>query len=90
MKVVHVQWEDPAFAQSGWMQKPEFEEWVKRGIAQSDSVGLLAYETDDYIVLVQSVGRTQIADCVKINRASVKSVREIGHVDIELKIGDES
>lgn len=86
MKVVHVQWEDPGFSQHGWLQCGEFAEWAKSGIPRSDSVGLLAYESDNYIVLVQSVGETQVADGLKINRASIKSIQELGETDITLTL----
>lgn len=87
--MVHVHWEDPGFAQNGWMHKSEFSEWAKSGIPQTDSVGLLAYENDTYVVLIQSVGKNQVADGVKINRASIKSIREIGTVEIDLKVEDD-
>lgn len=86
MKVVHVQWRDPGFAQSGWMFKSEFETWVKKDMKRSDSVGLLAYETETYIVLVQSVGEDQVADALKISRVVIESIKEIAEIAIKLEI----
>jgi hypothetical protein len=86
VKVVHVQWRDPGFAQTGWMFKSEFETWVKKDIARSNSVGLLAYETETYIMLVQSVGEDQVADALKISRAAIESIKEVAELTIKLEI----
>ena len=85
MKVVHIKWKDPAFAQSGWMTKDEFHEWVEKGLAPSDSVGLLAHESDEMIVLLQTVGENQVADAVKISRSAIMELKELGEVDIILE-----
>jgi hypothetical protein len=61
-KVVHVTWRDPCFAGIGWMSQTDFEAWVKADVALSDSVGILAYESESIVVLVQSVGEKQVAD----------------------------
>jgi hypothetical protein len=86
LRVVHVTWEDPCFVGSGWMARADFEEWVKADTARSDSVGILAYETDRFIVLLQSVGENQVADAVKISRAAIREVREIGQVPLTLEL----
>lgn len=86
MKVVHVTWEDPCFASSGWMTRPDFLAWVKSENSISDSVGILAFESDDYIVLIQSIGVNQVADGIKINRASIRNIKEIATIPLSLAI----
>ncbi len=68
LKVVHVTWKDPGFAGSGWMDQSDFEAWVKADVADCDSVGILAYESDSFIVLLQSSGEKQVAEGLKISR----------------------
>lgn len=84
LKVVHVTWKDPCFAGSGWMTQSDFEEWVKADTAESDSVGILAYECESFIVLLQSIGVKQVADGLKINRSAIRQIHELGHVPISL------
>ncbi len=86
MKVVHVQWIDPCFAHSGWMTQAEFAEWLRAGVTPSDSVGILAYEGADYIVLLQSVGDNQVADGIKITRSAIRSIKELGTVPVDLDV----
>lgn len=85
LKVVHVTWKDPAFSNSGWMDRDEFEKWAKSDLPDSDSVGMLAHEAEEYIVLVQSVGKVEVADSVKISRSAISEIREIGEVPITLE-----
>ncbi len=84
MKIVHVTWEDPCFANGGWMTRSDFEEWVKEPPAPSDSVGILAYECDSFVVLLQSVGENQVADGIKITRSAIRNIREIGELPLSL------
>jgi hypothetical protein len=84
LKVVHVTWEDPCFAGSGWMTQDDFYAWVKADAARSDSVGILAYETDQFIVLIQSVGENQVADGIKISRGAIRSIKELGDIPLTL------
>jgi hypothetical protein len=88
LKVVHITWEDPCFAQSGWMTQADFEGWLKAGLAPSDSVGILAYETDSFIVLLQSIGSQQVADGIKISRSAIRSIKEIGEIPLSLDLTD--
>jgi hypothetical protein len=85
LKVVHVQWEDPCFAGSGWMTQNDFESWIDAGIAQSESVGILAYECAQFIVLIQSIGEKQIADGLKISRSSIRRITELAEIPISLQ-----
>ena len=84
LKVVHVTWNDPCFAGSGWMTQSDFQEWVKADAAVSDSVGILAYENPSFIVLIQSVGTKQVADGLKISRSAIRSIQELGEIPISL------
>lgn len=86
LKVVHITWEDPCFAQNGWMTQADFESWVQAGPSPSDSIGVLAYECPSFIVLVQSIGEDQIADAVKINRSAIRSIKELAEVPLTLKL----
>lgn len=86
LKVVHVTWEDPCFAGSGWMAQADFEAWVKADTAQSDSVGILVYETDSFIVLLQSIGSQQVADGLKISRSAIRSIKELASIPLSLDL----
>lgn len=86
LKVVHVTWDDPCFAGSGWMAQADFESWVKSDTARSDSVGILAYECEAFIVLIQSVGEKQVADGVKISRSAIRQIRELAEIPINLEL----
>ncbi len=88
LKVVHVQWEDPCFARSGWMAQSDFLDWLHAPPAPSDSVGILAYETENYIVLLQSIGEGQVADGIKITRSAIRNIKELGNIPLSLKIPD--
>lgn len=86
MKVVHVQWVDPAYTENEWQQWSEVNDWIKEGAAQCESVGLLIHEDDSLIVLAQSVGEDQIiAGGLKITREAIKKIKELGEIDITLK-----
>lgn len=89
LKVVHVEWEDPCFARSGWMTQSDFSDWIHAPPAPSDSVGILAYESENYIVLLQSIGKNQVADGLKITRSAIRSITELGTVGLSLVIPDE-
>ncbi len=85
LKVVHVTWEDPCFAGNGWMTQADFKGWVKAGIAPSDSVGILAYESDAFIVLLQSIGDNQVADGIKISRSAIRGIKELAEIPLSLE-----
>jgi hypothetical protein len=85
LKVIHVTWEDPCFAGSGWMTRNDFEAWVKADTARSDSVGILAYECESFIVLLQSIGENQVADGIKISRAAIREIKELAEIPLTLE-----
>jgi hypothetical protein len=66
------------------MTQADFMAWVESGLAPSDSVGILAYEGDSFIVLVQSIGENQVADGIKINRSAIRSIKELGEIPLTL------
>lgn len=83
MKVVHIEWIDPAFAKSGWMLKGEFDEWIKEGINRSDTVGILFFESKEMVVVIQSVGKNQVADCIKITRKAIQKMTVLADIEID-------
>ena len=67
----------------GWLSQADFLDWIKeRSLAKS--VGALVHEDDDVVVLVQSFGVNQVAEAIKINKASIKNIEEIGQIDCGL------
>lgn len=70
------------------MTQSDFVDWLHAPPAPSDSVGILAYETDDYIVLLQSIGDGQVADGIKITRSAIRSIKELGSVPLSLEVPD--
>jgi len=85
MKIICIEWQDPCFWTDGWHNQEEFWKWAKQDNALSYTVGFLAYETESYLVLLQSIGETQVADSVKINRSAIKQVKEFGSIGIDLE-----
>jgi hypothetical protein len=86
VKVVHVKWVDPAFGGSGWTDKDTFEAAIKRGLSRGDSVGMLAYECPEFVIVLQTVGNDQVAEWVKIARPCITEIKELCEVDITLKL----
>ncbi len=84
LKVVHVKWKDPCFAHSGWMNQSDFEQWLEDDLPPSDSVGILAHENENFIVLLQSIGENQVADSIKISRSAIEIIKELGEVPLSL------
>jgi hypothetical protein len=68
------------------MSQSDFEAWLKADIQPSDSVGILAYECESYIVLLQSIGENQVADGIKISRSAIREIREIGEMPLTLEL----
>jgi|GEM_PF-1374830 len=87
LKVVHVQWVDPCHAESGWMPKEDFIRWIKEGATPADTVGILAYEAKDFIIIIQSIGNGVVADGVKITRSAITNIKVIGKVPLTLELG---
>jgi hypothetical protein len=86
LKVVHVIWFDPCHAESGWMPKDDFIAWIKKGPSQADTVGLLVYESDEFIIVLQSIGNGVVADGVKITRSAIKSIKELAELPLTLDL----
>jgi len=86
LKVVHVQWEDPCHAESGWIPKADFIRWIQEGATPADTVGILAYESDDFVVVIQSIGDGTVADGVKITRSAIKSIQVLAELPFTLDI----
>lgn len=86
MKVAHIVWEDPCRASEGWMNKSEFDEFCKEKRTKVDSVGILFSETNEYYILVQSIGFDCIAECIKITKSAVLEVKFLHEIPIEMGI----
>jgi hypothetical protein len=85
MKVVKVNWTDPCFAKSGWMDKADFTLFCQSKPTRSTSIGILAHEDKKSIVILQTVGENSVADAIKINRDSIVDMEEISELkDITL------
>ena len=87
LKVVHVQWQDPCHAESGWMPKEDFIRWIKEGATPVDTVGILAYEAKDFIVIIQSIGNRVVADGIKITRSAITNIEVLSKVPLTLELG---
>ena len=68
------------------MNQADFEAWVKADTARSDSVGILAYECESFIVLLQSIGENQVADGIKISRAAIREIKELSEIPLSLEL----
>lgn len=86
LKIVRVDWFDPCFAKSGWMDKDDFVSFCDSPPNSSTSIGILAKEDKDKIVILQSIGDNCVADAIKINRASIIKMVTIGKINVALLI----
>lgn len=86
MKIVHVRWADPAFANNGWKTIQEFNDWVGESSPVSETVGLLTRETKQFVVVSQSVGGRCVAGSIQITRRAILSIRTIGQVKVDVEL----
>lgn len=84
LNIVKVEWTDPCFAKSGWMDKSDFANFCDDPPARSISVGILAKKTKSYIVILQTIGENCVADAVKINRESIVRIDTISEIKVTL------
>jgi hypothetical protein len=80
MKIVKVNWADPCFAKSGWMDKDDFRSFCQSQPARSTTIGILAHEDKKSIVILQTIGENTVADAVKISRASILDLKVVSHI----------
>lgn len=77
LKPVFVKWRD-SMGSPRWHARRDFEEWAcDPGDMRAESVGFLAYEDDECIVLVQSVNPFAVADGLKIPRTAIRAIRRL-------------
>jgi hypothetical protein len=84
MKIVKVEWIDPCFAKSGWMDKDDFRSFCRSNPSRSTTVGILAHQDKKSIVILQTIGENSVADAVKINKASIIKIEAISSLKIKL------
>jgi hypothetical protein len=83
MKVVSVIWIDPEFT-AGWRDKDDFQDDSDAQAASCQSFGLLAFENDTHIVVLQSVNEHQTQNTIKIPKSCIVSTHELAEVDITI------
>jgi hypothetical protein len=88
MKIVQVTWTDPAFSDDGWLHSEAFARWIKKGMSINETWGLLAYESNDLIVILQSwsEGDGTYAGALKITRSAIQRIQVLVEVDIKLDL----
>ena len=74
---MEVTWQDSQGSATSWTYTEDFQEWAKRKVPTIRTVGYLARETKDAVVLVQSVGNGQLLHGVKIPKCCVVKARRI-------------
>jgi hypothetical protein len=83
MKVVKVKWID-CERTFGWIDRDAFMNWMSVKSNPMVSVGFLASDIDDHIVLLQTVGDDQMGEAIQIPRALILELEELADTDIEL------
>lgn len=86
LRVVHVHWKDPAFSRNGWMSHKHFVRFARQGYVPADTVGILAHEDEECVVILQTLGVSQVTGAVKITRSAIAKMVDVGTVDLELDI----
>lgn len=84
MKIVQVTWVDSVHS-CGWKSYQEFKEFAEDGDLKLFTVGLLAWETEYYIVVIQSAGGNNIDAMMKIPRCAILEIKDLGNLDIQIE-----
>jgi hypothetical protein len=79
LNILKVTWKDAESSAIGWMDAElEFKQWSEDGLAQIESVGILTYENDEYIILTQSLAPgPKYAESVKIIKKNIINRTEL-------------
>lgn len=78
-KVVHVKWIDSESVH-GWQSKERFSSFSSDSINACESIGILAFDGTDHIVIAQSVSDNCIDGNIKIPKCAIKSSKVIATV----------
>ncbi len=79
MKIVHVKWVDAASV-AGWRSQKALKEFITGNLDAVDSVGMLAYEDDKKVVLIQTNAVNEVMGLFEIPKGCIKSIKKIGKV----------
>lgn len=88
LKVIRVRWVDPSFSEDGWISHRQLANWIKEQPATMDSVGMLVHESDECIVILQSISEGTVAAALQITRTAIVEVIELCEVDLTLDLGE--
>ena len=85
-KVVKVKWIDSC-PLHGWNSKESFANFCEEANYECLSVGLLVFEDDNFIVLLQTIGIYQVSETMKIPKVAIKEMHKLGTpIEIDLNI----
>ena len=82
MRIVMVEWVDSETMDDGWHLKEAFNEFSDDPITPAVSAGLLWRETEHHIVLAQSVSRSCVTGHIKIPKAAIAHMEEVGTASV--------
>jgi hypothetical protein len=83
VKIVRVEWLDSESRSTDtWTFRDEFQEFADEALGPIASTGLLWADTNEYIVLVQSVSPFCISGYIKIPKVAITARDEIGEMDV--------
>lgn len=77
MKLVEVVWIDSEAPSAGWLLKSDFDEFAAKPIEATISVGYLHWDSEEHLVLFQSLSADAVGCALKIPRIAVQEVREL-------------
>lgn len=85
MKVVYIKWIDSAHSASGWINKVEGVDFALENNPPSQTVGFLIREDKESVTLLQSIGKWQVDNCIKILKFSIVDRKNLGKIKIKPK-----
>lgn len=91
LDIVAVKWFD-SIHKAGWLFDEDLSEFIKEGQPIFITIGILVHQSDEFLVVVQSVGNGQFDAAMKIPVKSIRSCIPIGDVtvdsDFDFKLAD--
>ncbi len=88
-RIAIVEWEDVQAAKDGhgsWLYKEEFDAWCKEPFIVCSSVSYLTFESEEFVVISQSIFGSDVAESTKIPRANITRMTVVDESDFD-KIG---
>jgi hypothetical protein len=84
-KVVHIQWKDAAGLEQ-WHDHAEFKAFCDTDLSHVDSIGILGFENEEKIVLIQTASANQVSGLFEIPKGCIKQMKVIAKLPIRFEL----